>query len=156
MRQLLTGRIVDARWKLLYVVGVLFLGVPLVWIAPQHPVLDFAIGVFAAGTVLVGVWYGARIFRGRGEPVAPDRPWWRFTAWPGLSWLVGAYFLANTAWLVFKAELSTFADPNWWLTLIQHAALGVAYLGSAVRLTAAGIRKPLPQRRALLQPPNLG
>jgi hypothetical protein len=160
-RTLLTLRLTTAGMKWLYVLAAWSSGLPFPWSLPDHPVFDVFASLVGAVLTVVGVWYGTRVFRGPGEPIAPARAWWRWTAWPTASWWLTILFVWLEIALVINmvrmkepAILDLVADALFALSL---AVLALGYLISAVRLTATGVRKPLlPARRTLQTPPKLG
>ncbi|RZU64438.1 hypothetical protein EV379_0733 [Microterricola gilva] len=149
------------RWytKLLYVLGALS--------------INFAIGALLRGlgtpmlvasvlnslVTIVSFLVGARLFRARGEPVPPRRAWWRMTARPRLSWVLGILF----TYVVLSFALSPVLDPEGArpsqgvaVTIIDSigfATLAYLYLNSAIRLRKlpALIREPKFQTPANLR-----
>jgi hypothetical protein len=93
----------------------------------------------AVGAVLemVMVVIAARSFRGSGEPVSPQRLWWRMTARPTSGFLLSVLFAGQVA-----AGVSSAGDPA---TIIASALIAVAYLASSATLAlgAGAHRQPL-------------
>ncbi|GAA4385000.1 hypothetical protein [Agromyces bauzanensis] len=156
MQRILDLRITRWQWKLLYVLGVLLAG----WIvggvvgAMGAPYLAQIIA--GAITDVAGLLLGARIFRGRGEPVDPPRPWWQMTARPPLSRRLGILFLVLTVMSVATMFIAVFAPsaaapaadvPVVIVALLEYAAIAWLYLNSAVRL---GL--PVPPREPKFRP----
>lgn len=146
MQRGLDIRIVRWQFKVLYVIGAWLVGVPVVGLlnAVNAPAL---VGSLANTAVaFASVIVGARIFRGRDEPVAPRRPWWQMTARPLLSRVFGVIlglFVASYLIIVISAALGvksslqslehlTIAETT--STGVLLAVLAFLYLNSAVRL----------------------
>ncbi|WP_448003622.1 hypothetical protein [Agromyces bauzanensis] len=152
-------RILDlriARWelKLLYVLGALLtvflfgrairaIGVP-----------DLAVSIAGSIIDVAAVLLGARIFRGRGEPIEPPRAWWRMTARPKLSRWLGGTFLVLAISSPISAALATSADragvdiPITIIGSLEFAVLAGLYLNSAIRLR----RLPVPPKDPRFRP----
>lgn len=152
MRRLLDLRITHWGWKLAYVVAAYVLPMP----GPVSTAIGMSDGWFAvisAVWTIAAVLYGARIFRGRGEPVAPARPWWQMTARPKLSRNLGLVFAVATAYslLGLTLQLAGISEPTAStvaviFTVIEFGALAFLYLNSAVRLRRAGVGSTEPAR----------
>lgn len=102
-----TWRITSWWGKLLYVFCTWFVaGRLLLWL------FDLLGGPAQAWSVISVVFdlailvIGARIFRGKGEPIAPPRPWWQMTARKNLSRRLGITFVVFTGLLVLWLVLS--------------------------------------------------
>jgi hypothetical protein len=159
MRRILDLRIVRWQLKLLYVVGVIVIG----WLIAA---LLRALGATALIVVIVTIpmdiaafLLGARIFRGRGEPVQPTRAWWRMTARPTLSRRLGilfvVLFLVGVVGIIFTAigvdgyresaggvDLTTSV-----FSALESALIAYLYLNSAARLKRLGVPPPEPKFR---------
>lgn len=155
MQWMLSRRI--RRWyvKLLYALAVFapgyLLTAPLTSAGVPLAVLSIADSV----VLLLGILYGARIFRGADEPDEPARPWWQMTARRTLSRVVGALALVGA--LVGAGALlgrnfltsDSFASSFDRLLLADvasstalYAILAFLYLNSAARLPKPGPRTP--------------
>ncbi|WP_394550875.1 hypothetical protein ACDF64_09940 [Agromyces sp. MMS24-JH15] len=153
--RLLDVRIVRWYSKLAYVLGALAAG----WVLRSSlnalgtpPVATVAIGQLFD---LVAILYGARVFRGRREPVGPARPWWRMTAWAPAGWVIGllaVFYVAVGVIAVFLpveavgAEASSGAASvaSSVLSTVWFAVVAMLYLNSARRSTTAPSAEPTP------------
>ena len=157
MRRILDLRITRWQGKLLFVLGVLLVG----WIvggvlrAMGAPYLAQIIA--GAITDVVGLLLGARIFRGRGEPVGPPRAWWQMTARPPLSRRLGVLFLVLTVMSVAAMFIDVVAPsaagpatdvPVVIVGTLEFAAIAWLYLNSAARLR----RLPVPPKEPRFRP----
>jgi len=131
-------RIRKARWKLIYILGAIALTnlVGLVWLRLPAPLPVIVSQAWLVANVLVGT----RWFRGRGEAIAPPRPWWRMTARPPAGFIIGGIFLVG-----FVTELIVPSDPrvSVWegvTGMITFGGLAALYIHSSLRL----IRTPPP------------
>ncbi|HWH98010.1 MAG TPA: hypothetical protein VNS80_06550 [Pseudolysinimonas sp.] len=84
MQRVLSVRITHPIVKVAYVLAFVLLGIVLVRFVPDVG------GMLRDLVQLAAIWYGSRVFRGRGEPAAPPRPRWKMTAWPKASGWIGA------------------------------------------------------------------
>ncbi len=155
MEKLLSVRI--RRWyvKLLFVVGVWATG--LIWIPLDAlGVPDIAVSILTTTVSLGGILYGARVFRGKGEPDEPARPWWQMTARRRLSRVIGSLAtiasVASVVTLVGVAlgwesavrsvERLTLSESI--ISALFYATVAFLYLNSAARLPKPGPRdRPL-------------
>lgn len=94
-----------------------------------------------AGSIVLSVlqlagWYlASRVFRGRGEPIAPVRAWWRMTARPLLSGILGAgYGLLALVNLVLS--FAGFGSAAGTVSILVELVLAALFLTSFVRLRA--------------------
>jgi hypothetical protein len=94
MRRILDVRIVRWELKAAYVVAAYLLGFAIGSLLRAAELADVIVGLVAAAIDLTAILLGARVFRGRGEAIEPPRRWWRMTARPTLSWVLGILFLA--------------------------------------------------------------
>ncbi|WP_083363298.1 hypothetical protein [Microterricola viridarii] len=136
------------RWyfKLLYVVGAWLLGIPVLALLNALHLPPAAVDAVSGAVSLASVLLGARIFRGRGEPVAPPRPWWKMTARPRLSRALGVLFAltpASAAAVAIAAAfgvdaaseaLGRYTEAGLWTSVLALTALAALYLNSAARL----------------------
>ncbi len=151
MRRVLDLRIVRWQLKLAYIVGaivVIFaiaalfraLGVPEIAVLLIGTLLDFA-----------ALLYGARVFRGSGEEIELQRPWWRMTARPTLSRRLGILFLVMALVALVGLVLAAFDVPALRpadgdrlfvlveiLAVIEYGGFAVLYFISAIRLRRLG------------------
>ncbi len=107
---------------------------------------------------LVAILLGARIFRGRGEPVQPPRRWWRMTARPRLSWVLGILFLVLSVSGAIGLVLGAFGVgdtipasaggvASTVIVVLESGVIAALYLNSAVRLRRLGVPPPEPKFR---------
>lgn len=142
-------RITATSAKVVYLVAAVVL-ITLVSLAANALFGGTGAGAIATSLLwIVIILLGTRWFRGREEPVAPPRVWWRMTAEPPAGYVLGVLFLLNAATQVF-----TFAsnDPATiaavgalWPTLtvlVCHGLIGLAYLHSSIRLSRANAATP--------------
>lgn len=149
MRRILDLRITRWELKLVYVISAwLVTGIP-AWILFWLGANATFVNLLNVALSLTAVLFGARVFRGRGEPVKPERPWWQMTAWPKLSRRLGTLFTAFAMILVLNTtlEIAGVVQPAVSLdvaiiNVIQLAALAYLYLNSAVRLSRRGATPP--------------
>ncbi|WP_395243900.1 hypothetical protein ACGGZK_17525 [Agromyces sp. MMS24-K17] len=155
MRRLLEVRIVRWPGKLAYVVGVIAAG----WVLGS---LLRALGAPGVVTLAIGqvldlaaILYAARVFRGRGEPVAPPRAWWQMTAWAPAAWTIGlvALYGAITSLVVLFVPNPEFAPYTATPDLVASAAITTGWLAlvAAMYLHSAGRSRRAPARE---QPPR--
>lgn len=152
-----TPRVLDfriVRWyfKLLYAAGVWVAGYPVIGIFALLSAPSIFGSVGNSLVTLAGIILGARIFRGKDEPVAPRRPWWRMTARRTLSRVVGIIavvsVLSTVAVFIGAAigsepsirALDRITLQDGVVSTIFAAVLAFLYLNSAARL-------PKPSRR---------
>lgn len=156
MQRVLDIRITRWYFKLLYVVGAWLVGFPVSGLLTALNAPALVGSLLSTAITLASVIVGARVFRGRGEPVAPRRSWWKMTARPLLSRVLGTLFvlsLASTLLLVITATLGvdqsaqslgrmTILDTT--ISVVLSAVLAFLYLNSAVRLAMmpAPVREP--------------
>lgn len=130
-------RLVQKRWKALYIVGGFIATVPLFVLLAAIP--SMIVGATLA-TILQSAWilYGVRIFRGPEEVLITPRPWWRMTARPRAGFLLGAVFLYGAVGQLFPLGLKgppIATDPVYAVSgIIEFGALAVLYFASSVRL----------------------
>jgi membrane protease YdiL (CAAX protease family) len=113
-----------------------------------------AIAVLLLGTLLdfAALFFGARVFRGRGEAIEPRRPWWRMTARPTLSRRLGILFLVVAVYALVSlvltasgvAALRPTADDGASVSLqvlgvLENGGIAFLYLNSAARLKRLGV-----------------
>ena len=93
-------------------------------------------GSIVLSLVQLAGWYAAtRVFRGAGEAVGPRRPWWRMTARPLLSAVLGlAYGLVALVNLVLS--FAGFWSASGFVSILVEAVLAALFLHSAKRLRA--------------------
>ena len=150
MRRIPDVRIVRWELKAAYVVVAYLLGFAIGSLLRAAELADVIVGLFAAAIDLTAILLGARVFRGRGEAIEPPRRWWRMTARPTLSWVLGILFLALWIAGVLGVASDTLgvggaapmAADDLALTIVVMAEYGVIaalYLNSAVRLQRLGV-----------------
>ena len=137
-----TWRITSWWGKLLYVFGALFVaGRSLAWLFGLLGVPALVWVVIAVVFDLAILVIGARIFRGKGEPAAPPRPWWQMTARKKLSRRLGITFVVFTGWLVLWLVLTFVLGRSLHYSIVEIvsdfvyvAVPAFLYLNSAARL----------------------
>ena len=143
MRRLRQVRIVRWELKLAYAAGAWIIGSPIAWLLAWFGAPDAVLVLAGSVVTLAGFVVGARIFRGRGEPIEPPRPWWRMTARPTLSRRLGILFAVLAALSVMTLLLraaGVSAAPGSTGTFetvvvtIETGILAYLYLNSATRL----------------------
>lgn len=86
---------------------------------------------------LVGWYLASRMFRGPGEPVAAARPWWRMTARPLLSGILGAGYLL-LALVNTILSLAGFGSASGTVSVLVELVLAALFLTTYLRLRALG------------------
>lgn len=158
MRRVLDLRIVRWQLKLAYVVGAYAIGLAIHWSLRLTGVPWLVVGLIGFGVDLAAILLGARIFRGKGEPIEPPRAPWRMTARPRLSRVLGILFVVFSAMLVLGLVLAalgvTAQAPDTAETivgsvigLVEYGLIGALYLRSAVRLRRLGVPPNEPKFR---------
>ena len=149
MRRILDIRITRWYFKLLYVIGAWLIGFPAQAFLTALSAPALVGGILNLAITISSVAVGARVFRGRGEPIAPRRPWWEMTARPLLSRVLGIIFslflasilfLAITATLGVDESVQSFEGqtiPDMTVGVVLASVLAFLYLNSAVRLAKA-------------------
>jgi hypothetical protein len=102
-------RIVSWYFKLAYVVGASLVGFP-VFALFNILRLPLVGNLASTAVTLAGIVLGARVFRGRDEPVTPRRPWWQMTARPLLSRVLGIIFLMTVISTLIEYVLAAQGD----------------------------------------------
>ena len=158
MQRILGIRITAWYVKLAYIIGVSLTWLPILALMNAAGTPRLAESVANAILTLGGILLGARLFRGRGELIAPPRPWWRMTSRPRLSRIVGGLAVAgvvSSLSLFVTAALGLDTQTLERLTIgdtitvaILYAVIAFLYLNSAVRLT----RLPAPSSEPKLRP----
>ena len=150
MRRILDVRIVRWELKAAYVVAAYLLGFAIGSLLRAAEVADVIVGLVAAAIDLTAILLGARVFRGRGEAIEPPRRWWRMTARPTLSWVLGILFLALWVAGVLGVVFDTLgvggaapmAAGDLALTIVvvmESGVIAALYLNSAGRLQRLGV-----------------
>ena len=156
VQRILDIRITRWYFKLLYVIGAWLVGIPAQGLLAALNAPALVSSLLLTAITLASVFVGARVFRGRGEPVAPRRPWWKMTARPLLSRVLGiisTLFLASILFLAITATLgvdesveSLGSTPilDTTINVVLMAVLAFLYLNSAIRLAKipAPVREP--------------
>ncbi|MGJ4845695.1 hypothetical protein [Leifsonia sp. Le1] len=86
---------------------------------------------------LIGWYLVSRVFRGPGEPVAAARPWWRMTARPLLSGVLGAGYLL-VALVNLVLSMVGFGSASGTVSVLVELVLAALFLTTFVRLRALG------------------
>lgn len=155
VRRIFDLRIVKWYYKLLFVVGAWCAGFPV------EAVIDAVgapetLGMLANWIVTIAaVLFCARLFRGRDEPVAPRRPWWKMTARRPMSRALGILSLVGVVssaseivMLLLGLRQQSAPDAGILaLSLSVYAVLAFLYFNSAARLPKTPPR-PRPATRA--------
>jgi uncharacterized membrane protein YfcA len=138
--QLRPWRITSWWGKLSYALIAMFgVGSGLTWLLGVLGLTAIASLVVSGLFDIVVLLVGARIFRGRGEPVAPPRPWWQMTARQKLSSNLGSWLAVVTGVMAVCFVLSLFDPARTYLAesalLVLYFAIPTyLYLNSAARL----------------------
>ena len=160
MRRVLDLRIVRWQLKLAYVVGAYALGLAMYWSLRLAGVPWLVVGLIGFGVDLAAILLGARIFRGKGEPIEPPRARWRMTARPLLSRVLGILFVVASAFVAsglvldalgvtvavdapFGAETIAIGVTS----VVEYGVIGALYLRSAVLLRRLGVPPKEPRFR---------
>lgn len=152
VKKVLAVRIVQTQMKVVYVLSAALISygvnAGLLWIGLPR-LVGIPLGVLMSLAIYL---YGARVFRGNGEPIAPARAWWRMTAERRLSALFGVLFLmfvlvsltqlfvaitnANALSVIgSNAIAAAQVEVVYWAGLLIWAlVLMVMYFNSAVRI----------------------
>lgn len=157
MRRLLDVRIRRWELKLAYVVVALLGAFVIANILSAAGLPDLLVPFIVTVFDFAAILYGARVFRGQGEPIEPPRAWWRMTARPRLSWVLGTTFIVYSLLLALGQMLDTLGvtgrpfTPDWivinLLGIAEFAAFGALYLNSAIRLRRMGVPPKEPKFR---------
>lgn len=144
MQRILCIRIVKWYFKLLYAAGVWFAGYPVIVLVEVAGAPSFVASAANTLVTLAGILLGARLFRGRAEPIAPARPWWQMTARRTLSRALGIVaVLAVLSSLIGMLSAALGVErsielvqplPEFILTAGFACVLAFLYLNSAARL----------------------
>ncbi|ANJ26229.1 hypothetical protein [Agromyces aureus] len=149
MRRILDFRIVRWEFKVLYIAVAWIVGYVIV-----NTLASIGVPVVVAQYVnllggVVAFALAVRIFRGRDEPVAAPRAWWRMTAWPTLSRRLGTLFaglaalsLLGLVLVLAGVEGISAGIGDWISVVLTYVVLAFLYLNSAVRMKRLGITKP--------------
>jgi len=150
MRRLLDLRIVRWELKLAYVIGAYAISVAIYWSLRLIGLPYLVVALVGVGVDLAAILLGARVFRGRGEPVGPPRERWRMTARPRLSTVLGIVFVVSSAFMVLGlalAVLGVSVEPSdaaetivgGAIGAVEYGLIGALYLRSAIRLRSLGV-----------------
>jgi hypothetical protein len=132
-------RIVKKRWKFGYLVAgfALLSGIDRLIVAIGVP--DLLGEVLSSVIPLAFIFGGARCFRGRREPVAPLRAWWRTTSRPTAGFVLAALFFllvaGNVLTSIIRPITITITSASISGSVI-FVVLTAAYLNSAIRLVS--------------------
>lgn len=138
-------RITSVSAKVTYVLAFVILGLGLWAVLGYSGAWEW---VVLAGYLWAASWLiiGIRTFRGRGEPIAPPRAWWRATGGPLSSFMLGSAFIAASTFHFLNAVLGQIR-----LDLVSgllYAVLGAFCFHSGYRLERLGKTKRAAQRRS--------
>lgn len=126
-------RIRKKRWKAVYFA--VFLVVANLVNSLVLPVVPPTVGRLVGVALMVLLFAGAvRTFRGRGEPVAPPRPWWRMTARPTAGFLLGSFFALNVVWGLVSTIVGLPGVERLSFWDVIPLAGGALFLNSSIRL----------------------
>jgi hypothetical protein len=135
-------RIVRTRYKLLYFV--VWLAVTYVFSRYIYPHWSEIPRLVSAQVLSTGFTVLAiRSFRGRSEPVAPPRPWWRMTGGVVSGFLLGGLWLVSIPLLILVQlgvwPTPTVAEPpvEFGVNTAINAVLAALFIHSAIRLRRA-------------------
>lgn len=152
MQRLLDTRITRWHTKLLFVLGALLISAAIAALLREIGTPMPITSVLNSLVTIASFLLGARLFRGQGEAVTPRRAWWRMTARPRLSRVLGILFTFATLTLLFSpilapgSAISAPGEPfaSTIIDSIGFAALAFLYLNSAFRLRKlpAPVREP--------------
>jgi len=138
-------RIRKTRWKVAYVVvSLTVLGV--VGQLLLDPSYSTPLATLISDFLPLAIFaVGVRSFRGRGEPIAPPRAWWRMTSRPTAGIVIASVAaltsLVSLVSLPFTTSEAYPIDPlNYVISTTLTVIVIVAYVNSSVRL----IRSPPP------------
>ena len=162
MRRILDVRIVRWELKAAYVVAAYLLGFAIASLLRATELPDVVVGVVTSVVDLTAILLGARVFRGRGEAIEPPRRWWRMTARPTLSWVLGILFLAlwiagllgvafDTLGVGGAAPMAADDLALTIVVMIEYGVVGALYLNSAVRLQRLGVPPREPKFKPTLR-----
>ena len=162
MRRILDVRIVRWELKAAYVVAAYLLGFAIASLLRAAELPDVVVGVVTSVVDLTAILLGARVFRGRGEAIEPPRRWWRMTARPTLSWVLGILFLAlwiagllgvafDTLGVGGAAPMAADDLALTIVVMIEYGVIGALYLNSAVRLQRLGVPPREPKFKPTLR-----
>ena len=150
MQRILSIRIVKWYFKLLYAAGVWFAGYPVIALVELAGAPSFVASAANTLVTLAGILLGARLFRGREEPIAPARQWWQMTARRTLSRALGIVALLAVLFSLIgllSAALGVERSielvqpvPEFIITAGFACVLAFLYLNSAARLPKPPIR----------------
>jgi len=153
MKAILQLRITKWYFKLTYIVVAYLVGLGLHIALKSADGLHVIMSIVDFLVTLAQFLLGARLFRGRGEPVEPPRAWWRMTAWAPLSRVLSIYFVLVALIAPINLLQAAFGDhlavasvgPTKIAEFISdglsNATLAFLYVNSAIRLRK--VRKPV-------------
>ena len=153
--RLLEHRIVRWELKFFYVVGAWIAGYLIIALFEEMRLSALG-NIIETMVTVAAILYGARVFRGRDEPVVPRRPWWKMTARRPLSRALGILSLLGLGSSIAMLVLAALGSDTYQdvlervspiagiFSVVFYAALAYLYLNSAARLGAPPprIREP--------------
>jgi len=160
MQRILDIRITRWYFKLLYAIGAWLVGFPTQGLLAALSAPALIGSLLNTVITFASIIVGARLFRGPGEPVAPRRPWWKMTARPLLSRVLGFLFVLFLASMLFIAITAAFGVDesvrslgrttvfDTTISVLFAAVLAFLYLNSARRLA----KTPAPAREPKFKP----
>jgi hypothetical protein len=89
-----------------------------------------------------------RSFRGRFEPVAPPRPWWRMTGRPKAGFWIAGFELVGAISTAFFPE----GLEYWPVYVVDNGVIGLFYLNSSIQLVRRRITSVETTPRDLVVP----
>jgi len=154
MKAILQLRITKWYFKLLYIVIASLIGLGIHRALLAIGGADLLVAIFDLPVTLAQYLLGARLFRGRGEPIDPPRAWWRMTARAPLSWVIGIVAILGTIDVPLTfiraaggnahaiAQIGTTVIADFISNGLSIAIVAFLYLNSAIRLR----KLPKPER----------
>jgi hypothetical protein len=88
------------------------------------------------------IGFGSRVFRARGEPVAPPRVWWRATGRPAAGFVLAGLFVFGTLSVIVSPD--DFPGALVWWYLASDVPIVAFYAHSSIRLVRGDA--PVPPR----------
>jgi hypothetical protein len=134
-------RITTVLGKTAFVLGlVVYQAVVTYAILPRFRVPYDIVLLHGFAAVLLFIVIGIRVFRGRGEPVEPPRPWWKASARPTASLLLGGIssidLVLALVILLTSGSTSVGIFPQV-LHILSAVLTASLYLNSGIRLAVA-------------------
>ena len=121
------------RWKALAIVVGLLLQIA-VFALVVRLANDWVHGVFSALFQFAVIYGTTRVFRGREEEIAPERPWWRMTADRPAGLVLAACFLVAMVQVVYGFIADDYSLALLVTSIAEYGVLATLYLRSSLRL----------------------